>query len=175
MIPRMKIVKARWFPAPSLSPHTPDLISGPERPWATPLPKSPGQIERLRKKSHEWRGRLARLDESIHEARRAGVLLAQIGDRHEILALQVLDQRVIRVVALRRALQLVAGELAGCAEFPAADRALPFFGMRDDRVANLRQRRALRMPQAASGEDLADREMEIVAGRVDSAPSRGVM
>ena len=65
---------------------------------------SPRQAHRSRKELHERRRLGAGTHVPSHEVRRARVLFRQLLRHHEVLALQVLDQRMVGVVAFGRSL-----------------------------------------------------------------------
>src|SRR6266566_4207929 len=71
----------------------------------------PGEADRSRQEAVQWVHRLARLDEGVAELRARDLVVAEASTRDEVLSAQVPDQRMIRVVAGRRALERVA--LAG--------------------------------------------------------------
>ena len=48
------------------------------------------------------------------------MFLAQVGDGYEVLAFEILDERMLGVVALWWSLQLFTGEAAGTREIPVA-------------------------------------------------------
>src|ERR1019366_10389025 len=88
----------------------------------------------------------------------------------EVLALEILDQRMVGVVALRRARQHVACQFESRLEFTIGDGGLPLRWVRDNRVADFCDRIRLRMPDSNAGESLCGRERQIERRRVEVLP-----
>ena len=65
----------------------------------------PLQPTRLGQKPHERRGRSAAFRNAVEERGRHEVFVLQLSHRDEVLASKIFDQRVVRVVALGRALE----------------------------------------------------------------------
>src|SRR6185312_9098232 len=82
----------------------------------------------------------------------------------EILALEVLDQLVVRVVAVRRALQRLAPELQVFAEGWTLRGLLPRGGIVGEEGADLLQRVRFGVPHAAAGEAVAGLEVHVERG-----------
>src|SRR5438128_282337 len=120
----------------------------------------PGEADRSRQEAVQWVHRLARLDEGVAELRARDLVVAEASTRDEVLSPQVLDQRMIRVVAGRRPLERVA--LDGDA---ASEDLLPRVRLFDNPIADLLQGRRVGMPDAGVGHRLAGGHVEIVAGR----------
>src|SRR5208337_4203947 len=96
---------------------------------------SPLEAHRLGKELHERCRRCARFGKQIHELRRADFLARELCAADEVLALEILDHRMLGTVALRWTRQHVAHHFESRLEFTIVDGALPFRGPRDDRVA----------------------------------------
>src|SRR2546428_7252986 len=124
------------------------------------VPDLPGEADRSRQEAVQRVHRLARLDEGVEELRARDLVVAEASTRDEVLSPQVLDQRMIRVVAGRRSLERIA--LDGD---PAPDDLLPRIRFIDDPIADLLQYRRVGMPDAGVGHRLPRRHVEIVARR----------
>src|SRR5437867_12149478 len=68
----------------------------------------PGEADRSCEEAVQRVHRLARLDEGVEELRARDLVVAEASTRDEVLPPQVLDQRMIRVIAGRRPLERVA-------------------------------------------------------------------
>src|SRR3954470_9453285 len=117
--------------------------------------------------AHELRRPAAEAEEPREEPARGGLGLAQAGDGDEVLALEVLDQRVLAVEARRRALERLAAEAEALPERRVLHDRLPATRARGDRRPDGVQRLAVRLPAAAGHEDMARLEVQIDAGAVD--------
>ena len=104
--------------------------------------------------------------EAVEEVGADRVILGDVGDRDEILALQVLNQRVRGVVAARRALERLARQAEGAAEGVGGGNPRPLLRPLCDRVADAAEGGAVRVPDAAAGEAHAGLQVEVEAGRV---------
>src|SRR2546427_12175741 len=113
-------------------------------PRATPrVPDLPGEADRSRQEAVQRVHRLARLDERAEELRARDLVVAKAPARDEVLPSQVLDERMIRVVAGRWPLERDA--LDGD---PAPDDLPPRVRFIDTPIAHLLQYRHVRMPDA---------------------------
>src|SRR5207245_9490875 len=106
----------------------------------------PGEAYRSRQEAVQRVHRLARLDEGVEELRARDLVVAEASTRDEVLSPQVLDQRMIRVVAGRRPLERVA--LDGDA---ASEDLLPRVRLFDNPIADLLQGRRAGVPAAGGG------------------------
>src|SRR5207244_9061862 len=95
-------------------------------------PDLPGEADRSRQEAVQRVHRLARLDERVEELRARDLVVAKAPARDEVLPSQVLDERMIRVVAGRRPLERIA--LDGD---PAPDDLLPPVRFTDHPIAAL--------------------------------------
>ena len=102
----------------------------------------------------------------VDEARSDDVFLVQASPAEEVLAFEVVGERMLRVRPRWDALQRVTAQLQLLCECAAASRARPPLGVRDDCLANLRRSTGARVPDAASGKDLARADVEVVARSV---------
>src|SRR3989442_5426195 len=110
-------------------------------PRATPrVPDLPGEADRSSEEAVQRVHRLAHLEERVEELRARDLVVAKAPTGDEVLAPQVLDERMIRIVAGRGSLQRVS--LDGD---PASD-DIPRVRFVDDPIANLLQRRGVGMP-----------------------------
>src|SRR5215510_7818244 len=91
----------------------------------------------------------AGLDKDGQKIRCAGLRFREVGERNIILALQVGEEWVLRIVPTRVTLERVAAQGARGAEGLGRDNALPALRMRHDRVTNLGECLSVRMPHAA--------------------------
>src|SRR5207245_6337002 len=107
------------------------------------VPDLPGEADRSRQEAVQRVHRLARLDERAEELRARDLVVAKAPARDEVLPSQVLDERVIRVVAGRGSLERVS--LDGD---PASDDFLPRVRFVDKPIADLLQRWRVGMPDA---------------------------
>src|SRR5437879_1862441 len=98
----------------------------------------PGEADRSRQEAVQRVHRLARLDEGVAELRARDLVVAEAPTRDEVLSPQVLDQRMIRVVAGRGPLERIA--LDGD---PAPDDLLPRIRFIDDPIADLLDRKSV--------------------------------
>src|SRR2546422_531605 len=98
----------------------------------------PGEADRSRQEAVQRVHRLARLDEGVEELWARDLVVAEASARDEVLSPQVLDQRMIRVVAGRRPLERVAFDRDA-----ASDDLLPRVRLVDDPIADLSQTRLL--------------------------------
>src|SRR5262249_26119117 len=94
---------------------------------------------------------------------------AQIRDGDEVLALELVDQRVVAVEARRGTLQTLAAEPEVLGERRVLDDRRPARRASGDRAPDGVERVALRVPGAAGKEDGSGLEVEVVAGGVDVA------
>src|SRR5262245_46064089 len=94
----------------------------------------PGQLERAGEEPHQRRARAPRERELLGEVGRAGVALAEAGDRDEALALEVGRERVLGIVAARHAHERFAREHPARREVARTDRASPRRRRLGDRV-----------------------------------------
>src|SRR3989449_11742453 len=125
-------------------------IRGARPPRATPrVPDLPGEADRSRQEAVQRVHRLARLDEQAEELRARDLVVAKAPARDEVLPSQVLDERMIRVVAGRRPLERVALD-----RDPAPDDLLPGVRFIDNPIAGLLQYRRVGMPDARMGHRL---------------------
>src|SRR5438093_9001705 len=136
-------------------------------PRATPSPGPTREADRSRQEAVQRVHRLARLDERAEELRARDLVVAKAPARDEVLPSQVLDERMIRVVAGRRPLERIA--LDGD---PAPDDLLPRVRFIDNPIADLLQYRRVGMPDARMGHRLARVHVEIVTGRHLLRPGR---
>src|SRR2546422_8461118 len=131
------------------------------------VPDLPGEADRSRQEAVQRVHRPARLDERAEELRARDLVVAKAPARDEVLPSQVLDERMIRVVAGRRPLERVA--LDGD---PAPDDLPPRVRFIDNPIADLLQYRRVGMPDARMGHRLARLHVEIVTGRHLLRPGR---
>src|SRR2546427_13054592 len=136
-------------------------------PRATRVPDLPGEADRSRQEAVQRVHRLARLDERAEELRARDLVVAKTPARDEVLPSQVLDERMIRVVAARRPPERVALDCD-----PAPDDLLPRVRFIDNPIADLLQYRRVGMPDARMGHRLARVHVEIVTGRHLLRPGR---
>src|SRR5881296_987508 len=137
-------------------------------PRATPrVPDLPGEADRSSEEAVQRVHRLAHLEERVEELRARNLVVAKAPTGDEVLAPQVLDERMMRIVAGRGSLQRVS--LDGD---PASDDLLPRVRFVDDPIANLLQRRGVGMPDPRMGHRLARVRVKIVAGRHLLRPGR---
>src|SRR2546427_6625938 len=137
-------------------------------PRATPrVPDLPGEADRSSEEAVQRVHRLAHLEERVEELRARDLVVAKAPTGDEVLAPQVMDERMIRIVAGRGSLQRVS--LDGD---PASDDLLPCVRFIDDPIANLLQRRGVGMPDPRMGHGLARVHVEVVAGRHLLRPAR---
>ena len=94
------------------------------------------ESKRFRQKPHHRRGGNAYRGKSINEQRRECVGLVKIGYGDEVLALEVVNQRMSGIVTFRRTRQHVAVECAELAELRVIDRFLPLRRMLHDEVTD---------------------------------------
>ena len=90
----------------------------------------------------------------------------KLGEGEEVLALEVFDQRMPRVVALRRALERLAGEGAGGGKRLRRRHPSPALGIVDEGIPDTAQRLAVRVPNAAAGKHRARLHMQIEPRRM---------
>src|SRR5262249_31805242 len=91
----------------------------------------PFESDRFSQKLDEWRRGHARIRELIDEARRARILAREIRARDKTLALQIGDQRMIRIVPPGRTRKAVAHQLKARGERARPDGFLPLPGLRN--------------------------------------------
>src|SRR3989475_7833903 len=127
----------------------------------------PGKADRSREEAVQRVHGRARLDERVEELRARDLVVAEAPARDEVLPPQVLDERMVRIVAGRGSLQRIS--LDGD---PASDDLLPCVRFIDDPIANLLQRRGVGMPDPRMGHGLARVHVEVVAGRHLLRPAR---
>src|SRR6059036_339114 len=137
-------------------------------PRATPrVPDLPGEADRSSEEAVQRVHRLAHLEERVEELRARDLVVAKAPTGDEVLAPQVLDERMIRIVAGRWPLERIS--LDGD---PASDDLLPRVRFIDDPIANHLQGRRVGMPDSRMGHRLARGHVEIVAGRHFLRPRR---
>src|SRR5438128_380411 len=137
-------------------------------PRATPrVPDLPGEADRSSEEAVQRVHRPAHLEERVEELRARDLVVMEAPSGGEVLPPQVLDERMIRIVAGRGSLQRVS--LDGD---PASDDLLPRVRFVDDPIANLLQRRGVGMPDPRMGHRLARVHVKIVAGRHLLRPGR---
>ena len=88
------------------------------------------------------------LSKDVHEVRCTGLFLRKVGAGEKILTFQILDQRMCRVVASRRAFERVAAKGASSAQRLGRRDPPPALWMLYNGVANLGERLTIRTPQA---------------------------
>src|SRR5437870_13347340 len=110
------------------------------------VPDLPGEADRSRQEAVQRVHRLARLDERVEELRARDLVVAEASTRDEVLPSQVLDERMIRIVAGRWALQRIAFD-----GDPASDDLLPRVPLIDDSIADLLQYRRVGLPDPRMG------------------------
>src|SRR4029079_16223109 len=113
------------------------------------------QVQRRAQIVDHRRHALEDVDEPGLQLRRHGVGIAEIGTGDEILALDVVDQFVRRIVAARRPDQRLAAEPEMLAETLRLDRFLPGRRVVYEEIAYSLEIRSLGVPQAAAGEAAA--------------------
>src|SRR6059036_4295439 len=91
------------------------------------VPDLPGEADRSRQEAVQRVHRPARLDERVEELRARDLVVAKAPARDEVLPPQVLDERMIRIVAGRRPLERIAFD-----GDPASDDFLPRVRFVDD-------------------------------------------
>src|SRR5947209_2728309 len=89
----------------------------------------PGEANRSRQEAVQRVHRLARLNEGVEELRARDLVVAEAPARDEVLPPQVLDERMIRIVAGRRPLERIAFD-----GDPASDDFLPRVRFVDDPI-----------------------------------------
>ncbi len=134
---------------------------GPADPWRALLVRD---LERVAEELHQRRAGSADPRVLVDEAGSDDVVLGQPGRAEEVLPPQFVRERVIGVGPPRDALERVAGELEALREGTAAGGAPPALRVGDDRLANARRRRGVRVPDAAPGKDLPRSDVEVEAG-----------
>src|ERR1019366_10494239 len=87
---------SRWFLRPPGAEDPPHAVS------AIRFARSPLEPQRLGEKLHERRCRRARAGKQTHELGRADFLARELGVADKVLALEILDQRMVGVVASGR-------------------------------------------------------------------------
>ena len=136
------------------------------QPGRLPGPGSEGGAHRAAEERDERRRRPADAGVLVQEAVARHRLLVEHRVADEVLALEVVDERVIGVVARRCSLERVSAKLEdGCEGRPASGRQ-PLIRVGCDRRADLAQRRRVRVPDTDAGERTAGLEVEVVARRV---------
>src|SRR3989442_9655407 len=105
------------------------------------VPDLPGEADRSREEAVQRVHRLAHLDERVEELRARDLVVTEAPTGDEVLPSQVLDERMIRVVAGRGSLEGVS--LDGD---PTSDDFLPRVRFIDDPIADPLHRRRVGMP-----------------------------
>src|SRR5437867_10730480 len=126
------------------------------------LPESrlPRQADRPREETIQRVHSLARPDEVVEESRGRDLSLAESHGGEEVLPPEVHDERMARVDAWRVPLHGVALH-----RILALQTFLPLVRLRDNPIADLRQRRRVRMPHPGARERLARLEVDGQARR----------
>src|SRR5262249_19474896 len=131
----------------------------------------PWKFQCGRQKVRQWCKGPTGLGKDVHKIGRTGLCLREMGERNIILALQVCQQRVLRVVPVRVALERVTAQAASGAEGLGGDDALPALRMRHDGVANLRERVLVRMPHTTGDKHRPRLEVQVKARGMGIAAS----
>src|SRR5210317_2408179 len=104
--------------------------------------------------------------ECFHDVVAVEVGMSQICYRDKVLALEIVDQRVIGRETPWRALERGAGHAEAARERARIARPAPFFGTVRDRAADIAQRHGIRVPQPDADENLFGIDVEVIAGCV---------
>src|SRR5215831_4423244 len=131
----------------------------------------PWKFQCSRQKVCQWCKGPTGFGKDVHKIGRTGLCLREISERNIILALQVCQQRVLRVVPVRVALERVTAQAASGAEGLGGDDALPALRMRHDGIANLRERVLVRMPHTAGDKHRPRLEVQVKARGMGIAAS----
>src|SRR2546422_749014 len=131
------------------------------------VPDMHGEDDRAREEAVQRVRRVAYLEERVEELRDRVLVVTEVQGGDEVQPGQVLDERMLRVVAGRRPLERVA--LDGD---PAPDDLPPRVRFIDNPIADLLQYRRVGMPDARMGHRLARVHVEIVTGRHLLRPGR---
>src|SRR6185437_1898831 len=113
------------------------------------------EVERRAEIVDHRRDALASVNENMRQFGRTGLAIAELAPCGEVLALDVVDEFVIRIVAARRPAQRVAADLERARELLAAHRLFPGRRIVDEEIAHALQRRRLGMPETAAYETAA--------------------
>jgi hypothetical protein len=136
----------------------------------------PGELQGGGKELHEGRGGGAGLHELVHEVRGIGILLAELGEKGEVLVFQGLGKLVVGRESLGRALELLSFQGATLLEGLIGQGGLPLAGMVQKIGTDLVQDGHLGMPNAPAAEDLPGGEVDVIAGGMDILlPGQGEM
>src|SRR5215472_10095898 len=120
------------------------------------------QADGIRQELHERSGGAESLKHQIQEIIAGDFLICQRSAEGEVLALDVVDERVSRVVTGWRPLQRFACHAACRAKGTTRDRAAPPFGISGDLVSNFFERLWLRLPDSAADHGIAWFEMQVI-------------
>ncbi len=118
------------------------------------------QPQRLRGELDQRHHRSARGREIPHECRSADLLIAERNRRHEVLPLDVLDERVLRIVAAGRPGQAVPFQ------FQLMVHLRPTLPLLHDCRADFGQGAVVRVPHAPRREAILRLQMQVEDGRM---------
>src|SRR5215467_3970292 len=116
----------------------------------------------IRYELHERSRGAESLKHQIQEAIAGDFPICQRSAQGEVLPLDVVDERVSRVVTGWRPLQRFACHAAGRAKGTTRDRAAPPFGISGDLVSNFFERLWLRLPDSTADHGIPWFEMQVI-------------
>src|SRR5215471_14719994 len=118
------------------------------------------QADGIRQELHERSGGAESLKHQIQEIIAGDFLICQRSADGEVPALDVVDERVSRVVTGWRPLQRFACHVACCAKGTTLGGSSPSFGVFYDLVSNVFERLGLGLPDSAADHGIARFQME---------------
>src|SRR6516164_6497989 len=100
--------------------------------------------------------------QQVHEIRPTNLAVRKRRAHHEILALEIFDERMVRVESGRRPPQRLSGHAASRTEFTARRDFSPMLTVRGDGQADSLQRSGLRTPNSRTDRRPARLQMQVV-------------